>query len=355
MGLGSYIRTYGNFATYQRVYSYIKLAPGSQADQVQDKLPDFINFYGGNDMADAGIGHIELSLRKISDIHLYSSGTKNQVGTTSDIKYVYFLLSLAFFIQLIACINFVNLSTARATKRAKEVGVRKVAGASKFDLSRQFLGESLLLSLLVTVVSIPITLLLLPLINELMQWDFVISDFFNWTILLLLFALGILTGLFAGIYPAIFLASFKPINALKGKNSEQASSGNFRKGLVTFQFVVSISLIVVVLIVSDQFKYILQKDLGFEEDNLLTVRVEPDASTSSYRSLVDSYSNTPGIIDIASSRYSPFRNNYHRGRNVPSSKPLAKNSTLIKMNGVSESYFRTMNIPLTEGRVFRGK
>src|SRR5680860_194592 len=255
-GLGGYIRAFRNFAKQQMVYSYIKLIPGSSADELQDKLRDFITLYGSKDMADAGVGLIELSLKRIGDIHLYSSGTKNQIDKTSDIGYLYFLLALAFFIQLTACFNFINLSTARATKRAKEIGIRKVAGASKMDLSRQFLGESLLLSLFVALISIPITLLLLPLINDLMQWDFALSDFFNLKIFLLLLALGIFTGLFAGIYPAVFLSSFKPVSALKGNSNKQSGSGNFRRGLVIFQFVVSISLIVVVLVVSKQFEYI---------------------------------------------------------------------------------------------------
>ena len=351
-GFGGFIQTFGNFAIYQRVYSYIKLSPEGNAKELQDKLLDFMAFHGSNDMANAGIDRIGLSLIKISDIHLYSSGTKNQVSAISDIKYLYFLLILALFIQLTACVNFVNLSTARAAKRAKEIGIRKVMGANKFSLSRQFLLESLLLSLFVTVLSIPVTLLFLPLINDLMQGDFVLLDFFNWNVLLLLLILGILTGLFAGVYPAVFLASFKPINALKGKSGKHPSSGNFRKGLVVFQYVISISLIVVVLVVSEQFEYILQKDLGFKKENLLTVRVESDASTSKYKSLMDAYLNTPGIKDIASSRYAPSEMIISEGE-MYLSQNTAMQSTLIKMNGVSKSYFETMHIPLTLGRGFR--
>ncbi|MEM7381181.1 MAG: ABC transporter permease, partial [Bacteroidota bacterium] len=213
-GLGAFVRSYDNFAYNNFVNAYVKLVPGTNYAALEQKLPGFLRSRGGTDLDAIGMKKI-LSLQPIEDIHLYSSGIDGQIDRVSDVEYLYLLLTLAFFIQLVACINFVNLSTARANKRAKEIGVRKVVGADKGSLVFQFLGESLLLSLFSVFISLPIVLLILPYVNDLAQSNLGYADLFNPNIVLAVFALGTLTGLLAGIYPALVLSSIKPIVVLK--------------------------------------------------------------------------------------------------------------------------------------------
>lgn len=350
-GMGTFVQNFASFATNNFVYSYIKLQPNSNAQGLQRKLPAFIQERGGKDLKDAGMDNKVLVLQKVSDIHLYSEGRENQIHEVSNIKYLYFLLTLAFFIQLVACINFINLSTARASKRAKEIGVRKVVGAGKNILMRQFLGESLLLSLFAMLISIPITILLLPVVNELTNASLVLQDLFNWRIIFILFGLGTITGLVSGIYPAIILSSIKPIKALKSSTILQSGNGTFRKVLVVFQFVVSISLVATVIIVTQQFRFAQNKDLGFQKENLLALRIGTAEASSKFESLKSSFLNVPGVLNVSSGNYAPSEVILNdNGLYLPGGN--RENITVVKRQGISEGYFETMNIPLLKGRDF---
>ncbi|MEM7484396.1 MAG: ABC transporter permease [Bacteroidota bacterium] len=350
-GMGTFVQNFESFATNNFVYSYIKLASNGSAERLQDKLPDFIQDRGAKDLSNAGMTNKQLLLQNVGDIHLYSEGRKNQIHEVSSSKYLYFLLTLAFFIQLIACINFINLSTARASKRAKEIGVRKVVGAGKNSLVRQFMGESLLLSTTAMLISIPITISLLPLLNELAQASLSYEDLLNWKIIGLLGALGIFTGLIAGIYPAMVLSAIKPIKALKSATILQSGNGTFRKALVVFQFIVSISLVATVIIVTQQFRFAQSKDLGFKKDNLLALRIGTNEASSKFESLKSSFLNIPGVLNVSSGNYSPSEIVLSdNGLYLPGGN--RENNTIVKRNGVSDGYFETMNIPLIKGRDF---
>lgn len=350
-GIGTFVQNFESFATNNFVYSYVKLVPNGNAQKLQQKLPGFIQERGAKDLSDAGMDNKILQLKKASDIHLYSAGRKNQIHEVSNIKYLYFLLTLAFFIQLVACINFINLSTARASKRAKEIGVRKVVGAGKNSLMRQFLGESLLLSLFAMLISIPITILLLPLLNELTNASLGYQDLLNWRIGLILVGLGIFTGLISGIYPAMILSSIKPIKALKSATILQSGNGAFRKILVVFQFIVSISLVATVIIVTQQFRFAQSKDLGFKKDNLLALRIGTDEASSKFESLKASFLNIPGVTNVSSGNYAPSEVILNdNGLYLPGGN--RENNTIVKRQGISEGYFETMNIPLLKGRDF---
>lgn len=299
-GMGTFVQNFDNFATNNFVHSYVKLSPNVSASQLEAKLPGFIQERASEDLKSAGMGNKILELQKVKDIHLYSEGRSNQLGKVSNITFLYFLLSLAFFIQLVACINFINLSTARASKRAREIGVRKVVGAGKNSLMGQFLGESVLLSLFAMFISIPIVILLLPVINDLTQEALTYSHLYQWQIVSLLLAIGVVTGLAAGIYPAIILSSIKPVKALKSATILQSGSGNFRKALVVFQFVVSIGLVATVIIISQQFKFTQTKDLGYKKDNLIALRIGTEEASTKFESLKSSFLNIPGVTSVAS-------------------------------------------------------
>ena len=321
--------------------------PGTNAARLQSKLPEFLRSHGGESVADK-----KIFLEKVTGIHLYSKGIKFQVDKVSSIEYLYFLLTLAFFIQLVACINFINLSTARANKRAKEIGVRKVVGAGKNALVRQFLGESVLLSFFAVLISIPITLLLLGPVNKLTQSALMYTDLFNIQILLIILGLGIFTGLIAGIYPALVLSSIKPVKVLKGSISLQSGSGTFRKALVIFQFVVSIGLVAAVIIITQQFNYTQHKDLGFNKENLITVRMGSSAVTDNYDALKSQFLGVSGVSDVAGFRYSPAErvlNDFNLY--LPGKDP--EKAINMQNNAVSEDYFKTMKINMLKGRELR--
>jgi putative ABC transport system permease protein len=350
-GLGQFVRTVQNFATQNFIHTYVKLNAEENAVAVENKLPAFLNARGAKDIAAVGFEK-SLSLQKVTDIHLYSKDISYQIGIVSDIKYLYILIVLALFIQLVACVNFINLSTARANKRAKEIGVRKAIGADKKSLVGQFLGESVLLSLLATGISIPITALLLPLVNQLTQGNVSYISFLDWRVLAILFILGVVTGLIAGIYPALILSSIKPIRVLKGTVSLNSGSGVFRKVLVVFQFVISIGLIATVSIITQQVKYAQNKDMGFEKDNLIAIRLGTEEASGKYEALKTKMSTISGIQAVSGSNYYPSQFILNDvGGHLPGENPAEQR--LIKTNGISEDYFNTVGTQLLVGRDLR--
>ncbi|MCX2681743.1 ABC transporter permease [Galbibacter sp. EGI 63066] len=350
-GQGEFVRSVQNFATQNFTHTYIKLAPGSDAGGLQKKLPAFLQNHGAKDLAAAGFDK-KLFLQKVTDIHLYSDGITMQIDRVSSIKQLYILVILALFIQLVACINFINLSTARASKRAMEIGVRKAIGADKSVLIRQFIGESIMLSLLASLISLPVTALLQPFINTLIQGNVSFLALLDWKVLLLLLSLGIFTGLLAGIYPAWVLSSVKPARVLKGSVNQQTGNGNFRKGLVVFQFVVSIVLIISVIIITQQLKYTQDKDMGFDKENLIAIRLGTENAANKFETLKKQVSTVSGVSQVAgSNRYPSEFNKSDLSMHLPGKDPT--NLTSVIYNGISKNYFKTVGTSLLAGRELR--
>ena len=346
-GMGNWVQGQTNFRTNNFVYSYVSCEPNTNVALLESKLPGFLESHGGEEVADK-----TLFLQKVTDIHLYSKGIKFQIDKVSSIEYLYFLLTLAFLIQLVACINFINLSTARANKRAKEIGVRKVVGASKGSLVRQFLGESLMLSFFAMLISIPITLLLLPYVNGITDGNLSYLDVFNWKIGTLLMGLGLFTGLVSGAYPAVVLSAIKPVKVLKATINLQSGSVNLRKALVVFQFVISIGLVASVIIITKQFNYTQNKDLGFKKENLIAIRMGGSTSTESYTALKSQFLELSDVSGVAGFRYSPSQrvlNDF----TVYTAGKTEEEGMNVQNNAVSEDYFKTMDITLLNGRELR--
>ncbi len=347
-GLGEFVRSVQNFATQNFIYTYIRLNSEKSAARVQEKLPEFLNARGAKDFATVGFTK-QLVLQKVSDIHLYSKGISRQIGAISDINYLHLLIVLALFIQLVACINFINLSTARANKRAKEIGVRKTIGANKKSLIGQFLGESILLSLCATFISIPITTLLLPLVNQLTQGNLTYISLLDWRVLLILLVLGIVTGIIAGIYPALILSSIKPVQVLKGAIASKSGGSVFRKGLVVFQFVISIGLIVIVSIITQQVRFAQNKEMGFNKDNLIAIRLGTEEAHTQYQTLKTNMSQVAGVKSVSGCNMFPSQ--FIRGDlgiHLPGGDPV--NQKLVKVNGINSDYFSTAGTQLLVGR-----
>ncbi|RKN82905.1 ABC transporter permease [Ulvibacterium marinum] len=350
-GLGEWVKGNDNYAQNNFAYTYLKLKPGTSTKDLVRKFPNFLQERGGSDLEDINMKK-ELLLQNVTDIHLHSQGITGQIDRVSDIQYLYLLLTLAFFIQLVACINFINLSTARANKRAKEIGVRKVVGADRKSLVSQFLGESLLLSFFSILVSIPITLVLLPFINELAQSNLTYIDLLRLEIVYSLLGMGFLTGLIAGIYPALVLSSIKPVSAIKSTISLQSGNSGLRKGLVVFQFVISITLISMVIIVIQQFNYTQQKNLGYEKNNLIGIQLNTRNARDKFEGLKSEFLKVPGVTEISGSRVSPSEDIINGASfYLPGRNP--EDRTQAQVNLVGKNYINTMGIVLSKGRDFR--
>ena len=252
------------------VHTYVVIP--DQAAAVERKLPGFLEKYLDEEEQQA----IGLHLQSLSDIHLHSD-LANEDGDTGSATTIYVFASIALLILLIAAINFINLATARAEKRAREVGVRKVLGAFRGQLIRQFLGESLLLAGLALLLSLILVEALLPLFNGLLQKELAARYMDNGMLLLALGSITLFVGIVAGSYPAFVLSAFRPVEVLKGQARQGWAGVLFRKGLVVVQFAIAIMLIIGSVVMAAQMTYFSEKDLGFESNQVVVVPMR-DAS-----------------------------------------------------------------------------
>ncbi|MEZ5146453.1 MAG: FtsX-like permease family protein [Bacteroidales bacterium] len=244
----------------------------------------------------------ELYLQPVKDIHLRSGHIKFQVANYNqgNINMVYVFGIIAFLIILVASINFINLAIARSVKRAKEVGMRKVLGANHWNLMYQFLGESFFITLISIALSLIIIELLLPAYNRILDTDFHVdfmhNDIFNIGLLLIL----VIVSLLAGSYPAFYLSRFRPIKVLKNAvNDQNGSSGYLSKGLVTLQFVFSIGMLFSIGLVFSQFRYVLNKDLGLNYKDVISVPLYSHNSEEEVQRIRNTFNTVPGVLDIS--------------------------------------------------------
>ena len=351
-GVGQFVRNNTNYATQNFVYSYVKLNAKSKASNLEAKLPDFLQRRGAKDLAAVGFEKT-LLLQSIKDIHLYSKGIGPQLGEVSDIGFLLTLLTLAGIILLVACINFINLRTAFANKRAKEIGVRKVVGANKMTLTYQFLSESILLTCIATLISIPVAIFLIPYINEVGATGLTIIDVFDIKVISVLLVLAIITGFFAGAYPALILAAIQPIKALKGGIAQVLTGGTgLRRVLVVVQFVVSTILIVAVIVIVQQVQFAQHKDFGYDQENLIAIRLGTEETSSRYEAIKQQFSQVPGVTDIGGSSYYPSQRVFGDfGGHLPGTDP--SKLTLIHYSGMTPNYLKTAGMKLIAGRDIR--
>ena len=261
-------------------YTYVLVQPGTTAAEVQKDVTRtaYTNvsrvvqqqFHVSLDELTKSGNHFRYPIMAVADIHLHSN-LDSEIEPNSSVTYIYIFSIIAALILLIACVNFMNLSTARSASRAKEVGIRKVAGSTRGHLVAQFLTESILLSLFSLVLALGIALLLLPLFNNLAAKQLQPGMLFSARFLPILVALALLVGFLAGSYPAFYLSSFQPIKVLKGKMAAGMKSSALRSALVTFQFIISIGLIVCTIVIYRQLNYIRNKEVGFNRDQVLVV------------------------------------------------------------------------------------
>jgi len=291
------------------------------------------------------------SLTPLLHIHLRSDRFP-ELSTNGNIQYVYIFSAVAFFVLLIACINFMNLSTARSANRAKEVGVRKVLGTERKTLVAQFLIESTVTVIIALVLALGIAALVLPLFNDIAAKSLSITELISLRILPFLVLLPIVVGLLAGSYPAFFLSRFRPIEVLKGNVSAGFKKSGLRNALVVFQFAISIILIMGTIIVYSQLRYIQTKNLGFNKDQVLIIN-----GTGALDNKVDAFKNEvlnmPGVKSGTLSGFLPVSNS-SRNDNAFSNEAVMDSKNGLNMQGwrVDYDYIKTMGMEIVKGRSF---
>jgi putative ABC transport system permease protein len=330
-------------------FTYVKLKEGANSKLFEKKLQSFFNQQAGADMKAMGFS-TELFLQPVPDIYLHSS-IGNEIAPNGNITYLYILGSIAIFILIIACINFMNLSTARSEKRAKEVGVRKVLGAEKRSLIWQFLAESFMMCVMALFIALVLVEIFLPYFNDLTQKNI---HFFNESGLILwIVVLTILTGLFAGLYPAFYLSAFKPVSIIKGKIINSFSAKALRKGLVVFQFTISICLVFAAIVIWRQLNYLESRQLGFNKKQKLILPMQAGFlnSESNYTALKNELLKYPEIKSVSSGSAYPGIINLNDMLFFSEGKSKQENVD-IHLTAIENDYIETLGFQLLSGRSF---
>jgi putative ABC transport system permease protein len=284
----------------------------------------------------------------LTDIHLKAKET-NTLGPNGDIQYVYIFSIVALFVLLIACINFMNLSTARSSKRAKEVGVRKVLGSVRYQLMAQFFAECVLLSFFAVVLALVLVAVLLPFFNNISGKLLLISNLLSYEFILLIAVLPVLVGVLAGSYPAIFLSSFAPIQVLKGRLS--LKGGNLRNALVMFQFATSITLIIGTVIVYRQINFIQQKNIGYNKDQVLIIN-DAYALDKQAVAFKEAVLKLKGVENGTLSGYLPTPSNRDNTVMFPEGQTDQTKGVQIGRWDIDYDYIPTLGMNIVKGRNF---
>ena len=331
-----------------RVYTYILLRENSDADQVQTKLPGVIETYIGKEMRDNRFNY-EYTLQPLTDVHLYSN-LSYEIGPNGNISYVIIFTTVAIIVLLLATINYINLSTAHATERLKEVGIHKVMGAMKSQLITRYLTESWLLAVLSLMIACGWIELSKPLFERISGMKFM--GLYTIQSISLLFAIATFVGLAAGFYPSLVLSRFKPINILKGGAGEVSGTW-LRKILVVVQFSVTIILVIGIIVVQLQMDFIRDKNLGFDKNNLLVFGVHGSREVmNGYKGFVDELMSSSNIGGVTRSNTTigGGLGNLNATLEDASGKKV---STTVYQYRVDHDYIAVYNMKLIAGRNFR--
>jgi putative ABC transport system permease protein len=337
--------------------TYFLLKPNSSHVTVDEKIPEMLIKYVGPEVQQyLGVSvdnfnkqgnKYRFFLQNLKDIHLDNS-IQQEFKKASDPKFLIIFGSIAVLIILIAAINFMNLSTAQASKRAKEVGIKKIGGSSRGMLITQFLSESFILSFISMILALIIIKLTLPYFNNLLGANLELRLISKWFTVPLLLIFTVVVGFLAGSYPALFLSSFNPYEVLKGSVKRSMTNGRLKRVLVVFQFAVSILLIVGTMIMYRQISFMLNKDVGFNKQHLIVIN-RADALGTKMKSFKEAVKGITGVVNISSSTAVPGRTNNTNGYRIEGRKD---ESFLMVTNWVDYNYLDTYGMTLASGRSF---
>lgn len=338
-------RQWGGF----NLYSYVLLKEGADAKSFEAKLPEVIEKYVAVIFDQFDI-KVKYELLPLKDIHL-TSDFEGEPEPTGQITFLYIFGAVAIFMLLLACINYMNLSTARATRRAMEVGVRKVLGSERKQLIGQFLSESILFTIVALVLSFLIVYLLLPLFNATFDLTLGTDLLFSKPIMLGALLIVLLTGVLGGSYPAFYLSGFEPIKVLKGSLAKGSGSSNLRKVLVTIQFAITLFMLIGTGIIYDQMSYLQNKDLGFDKEHVMTFQMNGRAAQEKYPVIRDKLLQNPKISSVGTCTTTPGDG---FGKNLCNAE--AANGEMqqygVDLYGVDYEYFPTLGVEFVAGRNF---
>jgi putative ABC transport system permease protein len=341
---------------HNSIFSYLLLKPGADAKIVQQKMAEVMTEHIKGELKSVlGVGPEEwaaegnqygIYLQPLLDIHLQPDievGMDSCYRPVHDRLYIHIFGLIALFILVIASINFMNLSTARAASRAREIGIRKAAGSERFQLIRQFLTESILLSLIALAIALILVELSLAWFNRTMGLDLRLEQVQYSYLLPAVLLMALMVGLLSGIYPALFLSRFKPVDGIRGGMAGNRRAGNFRSAMVVVQFTISIAIIVGTLIVSNQLRFLLNKDLGYDKEQLVVIRRTLPLQLR-HRTFCREIEKIPGVISASNSTtylgYNNSTENYQiKGRR-------AAENHLFATNYVDENFKHTYNFNL---------
>ena len=338
---------------------YIKLRPGTNIAQFEKKMTSGIlkSYYlpgmlkDGVKDAEKQLAKFTLRLQPVADINLYSYDIYDDTPH-GDVRFVWLFGAIAGFILVIACINFVNLSTAKSANRAKEVGLRKVVGSYRSSLINQFLTESLVYSLISFVLGIFIAWLLLPYFNTLASKSLIIP-WNEWWLMPVIVLAAVVVGTLAGIYPAFYLSSFKPVQVLKGSISSGSKSSVLRNTLVVFQFTASLILIISTIVIYRQTHYILNKKVGFDKDQVMVVQGTNTLGDKNVKNFKTELLKLASVKNVSISDYLPVNGTKRNGNTFYKEGRTKSDAGIFgQFWQVDDTYLKTLDIKLSSGRNF---
>jgi putative ABC transport system permease protein len=339
-------RLYMDWNGGMQYYHYIELMPGSSKEMIEAKLPGFMDRHINYLLKGTGYS-IYASLQPVTDIHL-KSGYVGEIGMTGSMSSIYIYSAIALFILFIACINFMNLTTAKSTRRAREVGMRKVLGAERESLIGQFLGESVIMSLVALIIALILVEIFLPQFSRMVSRELELYQVRNLDLIIGIPVFVIIIGILAGSYPAFIMSAFKPLNVLRGISSGKKSSAGFRNILVLVQFAISLVLIICTIVIYAQLGYIKSKDVGYQKENILVLHLTSENFRNKYAILKENLKNLPGIVKTSATSEIPgtgFTSNGYRPEGF---------DRWIMFNAVDVDYdyIETMGLQVLQGRGF---
>ncbi len=323
-------------------YTYVELSEAADPIAADRKIRDFITKHLPESTA-------TLHLQPLQRIHLHSDYVADMPGH-GDIRYIYIFSLVALFVLIIACINFVNLATARSGNRAREVGMRKVTGARRSDILWQFLGESVFYALIAFVLALGFVALLLPAFNNLSAKSMMLSVSGSWAFFLGLIGMAVLAGLSAGIYPAIFLSGFSPVRVLRASTTAGPKGRTFRRVLVVVQFALSIGLIIASVVVKSQLDFIRNKELGFDREQVVFMRFGVQTA-GFYEAFKLEALTDPAVLGVTSADQLPTYI-LNSTSDVTWQAKDPNDEILIHNTTVTHDYFATMKMEIIDGRAF---
>jgi len=331
-------------------YTYVLLAPGSDETSVEQKFPELIARHTGDAKLKKDQQRV-LSLQPLTDLHLRSKRT-GEPGAPGSLSNLYLFSVIAIVILLIACVNFVNLTTAQAARRAREVGVRKAIGGTRAQLALQFLAESVLLSMGASLVAFIACYLLLPVFHTLAAIPVTMEMFANPLTIAAYFCVSIVVGCLAGCYPAFLLSGFRAVSVLKGSYKGSLQGGLFRKGLIVFQFSISIALIVGTVTVFSQLRYMQQQDLGYDHEQVLVLYFGDDSDVQQQvETIKQELLRSPYIGGVAASSHVPAKEPGTRDIEMETVSGGIQRADM-KLLAVDHVFIAFYNIALAAGRSF---